>query len=118
MVRDINPGGDSFAQGPDPLRGAPSTSLANDGTNGFELWRIVPEPAAFRTPNERHAPADEPTSASRCGDEIQKLSKRLKKAEDPDVKAKLKKKRRNARNQLAALGCPCQQIEGIRDGAE
>jgi predicted outer membrane repeat protein len=37
---------------------------------------------------------------------IRRLTKKIKATDDPDRKATLKKKRRNARKQLAALGCP------------
>jgi hypothetical protein len=38
-------------------------------------------------------------------DRIRRLTKRIKRADDSKQKASLKKKRRKARRQLAALGC-------------
>ena len=51
-------------------------------------------------------PAGENPECATLRARLATLNKRIKQASDPDRKAKLKKKRRNVRSRLAALGCP------------
>jgi ELWxxDGT repeat protein len=104
MVADINataPNADSLPGGLLDFNGT-LLFRANDGINGAELWRTVIEGPAATT--QTPAVTENPECAALRA-KLKKLKRRIKKADNPDQKSKLKKKRRNVRRRLADLGC-------------